>query len=846
MDDVLVFAASPPRKPRFVPFVAAGVLGPLALVVLALWFGGQARQVDGNRAIVRAAYEKRHAAAELLRELAEAEAAQDGFVITGNPMLVGRYEEARVKAAQDVAQLDELYVGHPEGSARIAGVRALIGVRFQGMTEVIRLRQQMGAQAAVARITAGRGLVQTDQARAAVSALVEAEEQAVGARVEFVRAHKEAAQNFVWTLVVLSGVVLLLGLWALWRGRIHRYRVERRAHREAARLRAIFASTTDAIMILDPRGRIEAVNAATTRMLGYAPADLLGRDASTLLDVADGEGSFHDRVGLADGRLIHPNWLDRTVRHRDGSSVPVDIALGLMPLPGELHIVAAIRDISERKALERMKNEFVATVSHELRTPLTSVVGSLGLLRAGSVGTLPAPAYRLVEIAENNSRRLIRLINDILDIEKIGSGRMHFERQPIDLVKTLERAIEDSRGLAEANGARIELAVPKGRTMVRGDEERLLQVVGNLLSNAIRFSPEDGCVRVVLTSNNGQAIVSVEDEGPGIPPEFHGRIFERFSQATGGGPRNGTGLGLAISREIIIAHDGRIWFGKAENGGARLSFALPLIQHAMARKSERPIRILLWQQQAGMAEALQAMLEQEGWAIDCVDTAEAVVEGAQSGRYHVLLVEHAWPDASRREMLRSLRQEVATRTLPMIILSPRESEGDAEGARGGGGRADAAATRDMVDWIATPIDAARLLEALRRAIDLSAAVRPTILHVDDDADMLEVAAAALADQGIVVHASSLASARALLVEQPPDVVVLDLNLRDGSGLDLLPELLRPDGTTIPTIIYSAEDVLPAVTRQVDAVLVKSRRSLPSLARTIRRVLASASVELETP
>lgn len=838
MDDGLVFAASPPRRPRFTPFIAAGVLGPLALVALALWFGNQARDVDGNRALIRASYQRQHVATEVLHQLTEAEAAQSAFVITDNPMILGRYEEARARAGQGIAQLAELYAGNAHDVARIAGIGALVAARFQDMSEVIRLRRRAGAQAAAAHISAGRGLVLMEQTITAITALSDAEEGNGGARIEFVRAHKEAAQNFVWALVALSGVILLIGLWALWRGRIHRYRVERRAHREATRLRAIFASTTDAIMILDPRGRIEAVNAATTRMLGYSPADLLGRDASTLLDVADGEGSFHDRVGLSDGRLTHPNWLDRTVRHRDGNSVPVDIALGLMPLPGELHIVAAIRDISERKALERMKDEFVATVSHELRTPLTSVVGSLGLLRAGSVGTLPAPAYRLVEIAENNSRRLIRLINDILDIEKIGSGRMHFERLPIDLVNTLKRAIEDSRGLAEANGARIELIVPKGRAMVRGDEDRLLQVVGNLLSNAIRFSPENGCVRVLLTSDNGQAIVSVEDEGPGIPPEFHGRIFERFSQAPGTGPRNGTGLGLAISREIVVAHDGRIWFGKGDRGGARLSFSLPLIPHYVAREAERPVRILLWHRHAEMAEMLHAILEKKSWAIDCVDTTEAAEAGARSGRYHVLLVENAGRDAGAIELVRSLRSDTATQALPMIILSPPQ---DADRA----GREDVAAL-DMVDWIDLPVHDGRLQDALRRAIDHSTAVRPTILHVDDDTDMVEVAATALADQGVVLHASSLASARELLAHQPPDIVVLDLNLRDGNGLDLLPDLLRPDGTVIPTIIYSAEDVLPEVRRQVDAVLVKSRRALPSLARTIRRVLASASAELETP
>ncbi len=837
MDDVLVFAASAPRRPSFIPFLLAGTLGPLALLLLALWFGAQARRIDDSRIMIRVSHEKRYAATDLMYRLTEAESSQRGFIITGDTRFLAPYERSCTEVALDLAQLDDLYAEQPEQLARLARMRALIGAKFREMTEALRLRRQGGGSVAVEHIVSGSGAALMDQARATFTALITAEESALTSRKKFVRAHNRATRNFIWTLVVLSGVILLLGQWALWRARIHRYRVERRAHREAARLRAIFASTTDAIIILDPHGKIEAANAAATRMVGYSPSELVGRDATSLLDVADGEGSFHDRIGLADGRLMHPHWLDRTVRHRNGGAVPVDIALGLMPLPGELHIVAAIRDISERRALERLKDEFVATVSHELRTPLTSVVGSLGLLRAGSVGQLPEAAHRLVEIAENNSRRLIRLINDILDIEKIESGRMHFERQPLDLVKMVERAITDSQGLAEAQQARLELSAPREKLMVRGDEDRLLQVVANLLSNAIRYSPEQGCVRVLLTRDNGQAIVAVEDEGPGIPPEFHGRIFERFAQAAGAIPRNGTGLGLAISREIIVAHEGRIWFGRAEGGGARLSFSLPLLQRGLLREAARAARILVCEPHAETAEALKAMLEGEGWAVDCVGTAREANQQARSGRYDAMLIELALPDAGGLEAVRTLRRNKTTRALPVIILS--SVAGDIAGEA-------AAAALDMVAWIDKPVEQPRLLQALRRAIDRSVAARPTILHIDDDEDMLEVTAAALTDQGRILHATSIAAAREQLTRQAPDIVVLDLSLPDGGGLELLPELLRPDGTAIPTIIYSAEDVMPAVKQRVDAVLVKSRRSLPTLARTIRRVLASASTELETP
>jgi PAS domain S-box-containing protein len=837
MEGLAAPSALAPRGPARLPFVLVGMLGPIALVMMAIWFGGQVRQTDLMRAMNRASYERRIAAAELLNHLADAETMQRGFVVTGNPQFLESYDSSRAVLVSELSQLGQLYQGLPDQVARIAQLRQLIEDDLGEMAAGIRRRQQ-GRTALPEPDAVATDIGLKQRIRATIGALMRTEEGALGLRVAYVRQHNVVAQRFMWTLVVLTGAILLLGLWTLWRSRIQHYRMEFRVHMAAARLRAIFASTTDAIMILSPQGVIEAVNAATTRMLGYAPSELIDRDASALLDVADGDGSFHRRIGLVDGRLVHPSWLDRSVRHRDGHAVPVDIALGLMPQPGELYIVAALRDISERKAVERLKDEFVATVSHELRTPLTSVVGSLGLLRAGSVGTLPDAARRLVEIAENNSRRLIRLINDILDIEKIGSGRMRFESEPFDLVDMAERAIDGSRGLAEAQRVELELSTDARPIIVRGDEERLVQVITNLLSNAIRFSPDQGCVKVLISRGAREVLVAVEDQGPGIPPEFQGRIFERFAQAWSGvrraGTGTGTGLGLAISREIVAAHEGRIWFDRMEGHGARLTFSLPLPERAAQRADVRHARLLVCEAQVDVANRLRCVLEREGYAVDCVATARQAEEGAQSGRYDALLIDPALPDAHGLEVVRTLRRKA--RTLPIIVLSPHG---------GADGEELETPAIDLVDWIDKPVDQTRLNSAIRRAIEHSVPGRPTILHIDDDVDMLEVTSTALADQGRILRATSIADAREMLVEHRPDIVILDLNLPDGNGLDLISELQMADGAAIPTIIYAAEDVTPEVRRQVDAALVKSRRSLPSLARTIRRILASASAALET-
>lgn len=845
MEALLAPAASAQRRPSRMPFLLLGVLSPLLLLALALWFSIQTQHLQAMRNAIRNSFEKRIATSELLRELSDAEASERGYVITGDVGMLHTFDLARLNVASDLARLDELYAGEAVQIERIAHLQLLLGTRFGEMTETIHHRGQSELAEVRARISDAENLRAASEARSIVIALIAREEGSLADRLQLIHARNVSLQRFVWTLNLMVSLILMLALWMLWRSRLEQHRVEIQAHDAAARLRAIFASTTDAIMILNPQGMIEAVNAATTRMLGYGPAELINRDASTLLDVMDGEGHFHARVGLVNGRLEQTGWLDRAVRHREGHLVPVDIGLGLMPLPGELHIVAAIRDISERKAVERLKDEFVATVSHELRTPLTSVVGSLGLLRAGSVGELPDAAHRLVEIAENNSRRLIRLINDILDIEKISSGRMRFEREPVDLVAMAERAIEGSRGLADTRRVRLALSARDRSIIVQGDEERLLQVVANLLSNAVRFSPEGGEVRVSLSAKDGTAQLAVEDEGPGIPNEFHDRIFERFAQARHSTVRGGvntsagsggTGLGLAISREIMAAHGGRIWFGSAAGGGARLTCSLPLVRKvAVPAASHSRARVLLCEPEEEVAAVLRELLEQEGHIVDRVSTGREAEENMCSGRYDVMLIEMVLPDDEGLETVRALRRNPLTRALPVIIVS-------GVGATQGG-KDDVRLTLDLVDWLDKPLDPERLQQAIGRAVGHVPSDRPTILHIDDDPDVQEVTATALADQGRVLRAASIASARALLATHVPDIVILDFNLPDGSGLDLLPELAAADGTAIPTIIYSAEDVGPEVRDRVDAVLIKSRRSLTSLAHTIRQILAGEPVEV---
>jgi PAS domain S-box-containing protein len=242
-------------------------------------------------------------------------------------------------------------------------------------------------------------------------------------------------------------------------------------------------------------------------------------------------------------------------------------------------------DITETKRIDRMKTEFVSTVSHELRTPLTSIRGSLGLLAGGVAGPLPAAAENLVEIATANCERLIRLINDILDTEKIESGRMRMDLKVLELKALVQQALAATEGFSSQHQVRLVLRAPEGAMRASVDADRFIQVVTNLLSNAIKFSPAHGAVEVTLSREAERARIEVRDRGPGIPAEFRGRIFERFSQADSSDRRakGGSGLGLNISKAIVESLGGTIGFTTEPGRGTTFFFMLPEWRDAHAR-----------------------------------------------------------------------------------------------------------------------------------------------------------------------------------------------------------------------------------------------------------------------
>ena len=523
--------------------------------------------------------------------------------------------------------------------------------------------------------------------------------------------------------------------------------------------------------------------------------------------------------------------------HRaDKTIFPVNFEIAEMPVGERRLFVAFVRDISTRKRHERLKGEFVATVSHELRTPMTSIAGSLGLLAGGAAGPLPDPARRLLAIAQSNSQRLVRLINDILDIEKIESGQVVFALEAIELKALAEQAIEANRGFAESFGVTVRFPIRSRRTKatVRVDPDRMTQVVINLLSNAVKFSPRGGEVVVGIENQGTTTRITVRDHGTGIPEEYRERVFEKFVQvdATDARQKGGTGLGLSIVKQIVLRLGGEVGVDPALGGGSIFHVELPCWDHIELLETERLGRagnalILLCEDDPDAAAVLAERLGKAGFVTDIAGTAVEAVKGAANRNYAAILVDLQLPDSDGISLIKNLRAQPRYHNTPIVVVSadPKRGRDDQRSS-----------TLNVLDWLEKPVDTERLVNVLSRPIVRDNYVRPRILHLDDDRDVLRLVAQALGSSAEVVSVESIDEARHVLDTHRFDLAVLDVGLAEGFGLDLLPDLCGADGRPIPVVVFSAQDT-PEVAARVLAVLSKSRASIDNLVTTLRRLVA---------
>jgi len=492
-------------------------------------------------------------------------------------------------------------------------------------------------------------------------------------------------------------------------------------------------------------------------------------------------------------------------------------------------------DITELKRIDRMKTEFVSTVSHELRTPLTSIRGSLGLISGGVAGELPEAVKSLVGIAKNNCERLIRLINDILDSEKIESGKLRLDMQVVDLKQLVEQTLVANEGFASQHGVNLVMRATDAALHVRIDSDRMTQVLTNLLSNAVKFSPKGSTVEVRLSRAEKKVRTEVVDVGPGIPEEFSSRIFQKFSQADSSDTRQkgGTGLGLNISRALVEKMDGTIGFFSKPGVGTTFFFEMPEWTNPVPllkplrppSVSSRP-RILICEGDPDVARLISMMLGKAGFDSDMTYSAEEALANLASNTYDAVTVDLKLPGQNGVSFIGQLREDERTQNIPVVVISAMAEQGELQFNR---------KPHTVSDWLKKPIDENLLVHSLRRAVASLNSGKPRILHVEDDLDIQRITAAIAQDFASFEFAATLDEARARLQEHPFDLVLLDLALGSHSGWDLFEDIDVLDPRP-PVIVFSAGDVDPSDGRHADAVLVKAHTSNTELLNTIQRVL----------
>ena len=353
---------------------------------------------------------------------------------------------------------------------------------------------------------------------------------------------------------------------------------ERNLFDRMAQNQAILDNLADGIIVTESNGEIRSCNTALTKIFGYEEVELVGKNVSLLMpDAIANQHSRHMSKYMKTGESkIIGVGREVEARRKDGTIFPADLAISKCYDRDETIFIGVIRDISERSKLDRLKSEFVSTVSHELRTPLTSIHGSLKLVLNGVTGVLSPEATRMIGLAQKNSERLILLINDLLDMEKLVAGKMEMHMENVDLVNLLKISIADNTPYADKYEVKLNLESHAESAFVQGDAARIAQVLANLMSNAAKFSGSAKVVDLRVIVNAETSMIEVEDHGDGIAQDFQEKIFSAFAQASSGNTRQqgGTGLGLKISKAIVEAMGGEIGFRTKAGLGTVFWFSL--------------------------------------------------------------------------------------------------------------------------------------------------------------------------------------------------------------------------------------------------------------------------------
>lgn len=504
---------------------------------------------------------------------------------------------------------------------------------------------------------------------------------------------------------------------------------------------------------------------------------------------------------------------------------------------GDIERIYSIgHDITERKEAETRVSEFYSTVSHELRTPLTSIHASLRLIEGGIAGEVPAKVSRLVTIARNESDRLIRLINDILDIRKLEAGRLELKLKHIEVKDLVEHAFSATQGMAHEAGIELEHQMMfTGK--VKCDADRIVQILTNFLSNAIKFSKRGSKVILDVERSRKMVRFSVSDEGEGIPESEMHKLWGRFQQLDSSDTRQkgGTGLGLAISKGLAEQHGGNVGVASEVGRGTTFWVELPILEDASARttatdlKSYSLARVLMVEDDAELSKLMKYTLKKEGFDIEIAGSLAEANDCLKEFTPRAIILDVHLPDGNGLAWLREKQAKDSQFNIPTVVLSGLD-------------RAQAEyGTPLILDWLIKPVEDKQLERALRFAVRNKGERKARVLIVEDDISTRELIKHQVNQFPVdIAEAGDGPQALALAKSECPDLIILDIGVPAPDGFDIIESLRKGETKSTPLIVYTSRDLskeeMSELTLGLTKHLIKSRTSEAEFVDSVRLLL----------
>jgi len=573
-------------------------------------------------------------------------------------------------------------------------------------------------------------------------------------------------------------------------------------------LASIVEHSDDAIIGHNLEGEIISWNSGAEYLFGYKSQEVLGRNISFLVP-DENKCVFEDALK----KHLNGEYVDKNeIAINTSNNIIRDVMITTSAIRDDNNIITGassiFRDITEMKKMDRLKNEFISNVSHELRTPLTSLRGSLGLITNGIFGSIDDEVKEMLDIACNNTDRLVRLINDLLDLQKIKSGKSKIVLENVNISDIVKTSISEMDGLAKEK--KIELECNVVDEVIKADSDRILQVFDNLLSNAIKFSPDNETIAIDVCRQDDMIISSISDNGIGIPDEFKDKLFNNFQQVDGSSTRNkgGTGLGLSISKAIVTGHGGEIWFESELGKGTTVYFTLKcnndsqdsktcsnnnLITNKLKRNTNKSILIVDDEQQ--ILNLLNRIFSREGFKTYNALNGEEAKIIAEQNNIDAIILDIGLPDISGLDLLKYFKENKATKRIPVIFLSGS-----------GPDEFDDISYPPVIDWLTKPVQTKSLVEAVYRATRDQGP--PRVLIIDDDDELLHLLGKMLESRGILSFtAKNGKEGFESIKNSQPDLIILDVVMENGDGFYVAEKLKNSyQYNGIPVAVYSCKEL----------------------------------------